>query len=526
MEQMLNKENPQESSKALNDESDLSTPATQLLNHVMSQSESNNSIRALGKDVLNSFGAELVQFLDSTPICTIVIDIAHKVTHWNKAAEFFLGYSRESMVGTSDQWRPFYGYQRPILADLILDREIDLKISRLYQDRLAKSPLIEGAYHASDFFPNLGAQGLWLHFTAAPLFDREGKVIGAIEILEDITERREAQHALEHAHANLERLVIHRTNQLKEANNKLESDLLYRQSIEQELMARNAELMKVNQDLSSAQNQLMQSEKMVSIGQLAAGVAHEINNPIGYIFSNIGSLEKYVDTLFDMLRFYESIEHQISSVDAKEQLKKMKEQCELSYLIEDIPELIGQSKEGIDRVRKIVQDLKDFSRVDSNLEWQWTNLHPGFDSTLNVVNNEVKYKADVIKNYGDIPDIECLPSQINQVILNLVVNASHAMGDDRGTITLTTLREDDHVIIKVEDNGSGIPPELLTRIFDPFFTTKPIGKGTGLGLSLSYGIIQKHHGELTVESRLGIGTCFKIRLPIQQSDKNITSESL
>jgi len=112
------------------------------------------------------------------------------------------------------------------------------------------------------------------------------------------------------------------------------------------------------------------------------------------------------------------------------------------------------------------------------------------------------------------------------VILNLVVNASHAMGDDRGTITLTTLREDDHVIIKVEDNGSGIPPELLTRIFDPFFTTKPIGKGTGLGLSLSYGIIQKHHGELTVESRLGIGTCFKIRLPIQQSDKNITSESL
>ncbi len=502
------------------------TPATQILNQVNCGLESTVLKNALSNDVLSNLGIELTQFLDSTPICTIVIDMTHTVTHWNKAAEFFLGYSRTSMIGTSNQWRPFYGYPRPILADLILDREIDVKINRLYQDRLAKSSLIDGAYHATDFFPNLGENGLWLHFTAAPLFDRDGKVMGAIEILEDITERREAQHALEHAHTNLERLVIHRTNQLKEANSRLESDLQYRQSIEHELMTRNAELMKVNQDLSSAQDQLMQSEKMASIGQLAAGVAHEINNPIGYIFSNIGSLEKYVGSLFEMLRFYESIEHQINSVDSREQLKKMKEQFELAYLVEDIPELIEQSKEGIDRVRKIVQDLKDFSRVDSSLEWQWVNLHPGFDSTLNVVNNEVKYKADVVKNYGDIPDIECLPSQINQVLLNLVVNASHAMGDERGTITLTTSREDDHVIIKVEDNGSGIPPELLTRIFDPFFTTKPIGKGTGLGLSLSYGIVKKHHGELSVESRLGIGTCFKIRLPIQQSDKNITSESL
>lgn len=521
MENNLNKENSQESDKEL----ELTTPATQILTQVSSTRHSSISKNSLSSDALSNMGAELAQFLDSTPICTIVIDITHTVTHWNKAAEFFLGYSRESMVGTSNQWRPFYGYQRPILADLILDHEISVKANNLYQDRLAKSSLIEGAYHATDFFPNLGVNGLWLHFTAAPLFDRDEKVIGAIEILEDITERREAQHALEHAHANLERLVVHRTNQLRAANLKLESDIQYRQTIEQELIARNAELMKVNQDLSSAQDQLMQSEKMASIGQLAAGVAHEINNPIGYIFSNIGSLEKYVDSLFEMLRFYASIEHQITSPESREQLKNLKEQFELAYLIEDIPELIEQSKEGIDRVRKIVQDLKDFSRVDSNLEWQWVNLHPGFDSTLNVVNNEVKYKADVVKNYGEIPDIECLPSQINQVLLNLVVNASHAMGDERGTITLTTLREDDHIVIRVEDNGSGIPPELLSRIFDPFFTTKPIGKGTGLGLSLSYGIIKKHHGELTVESRLGVGTCFTIRLPIQQSDKNITSES-
>jgi two-component system NtrC family sensor kinase len=475
-------------------------------------------------DALNLMGVELFQFLNSTPIPTIVIDVHHKITHWNKACEYFLGYSAAIMVGSKDQWKPFYKYPRPILADLILSDEGTTQVSELYENKYALSTLIRGAYHATDFFPNLGQSGLWLHFTAAPLFSHEGKIIGAIEFFEDITERRDAEDALKKAHNNLESLVIKRTNQLKDVNEKLEADILYRQRIEQELIARNAELMALNKELSSAQEQLMQSEKMASIGQLAAGVAHEINNPVGYIFSNVGSLEKYLTNLFEMLNFYESIENQIPSEETKKQIRQLKEKIELDYLKEDIPDLMSQSKEGIDRVRKIVQDLKDFSHVDSNSEWQWTNLHNGIDSTLNVVNNEIKYRADIIKEYGNIPDIECLPSQLNQVFMNLVVNASHAITSERGTITIRTEHIGEEVLISLIDTGAGIPADVLPRIFDPFFTTKPIGKGTGLGLSLSYGIIKKHHGDIYVSSEIGKGTTFTIRLPIQHVRDDTSSE--
>jgi len=179
---------------------------------------------------------------------------------------------------------------------------------------------------------------------------------------------------------------------------------------------------------------------------------------------------------------------------------------------------MDESREGITRVRKIVQDLKDFSRVDANQEWQWADLHAGIDSTLNIVSNEVKYKADVIKEYGDIPEIECQPSHINQVIMNIVVNGAHAITGERGVIKIRTGCQDDHVWIEISDNGAGIPKEFQSRIFDPFFTTKPIGSGTGLGLSLSYGIIQKHNGRIEVQSEPGQGTTFRITLPVRQQD--------
>jgi len=264
------------------------------------------------------------------------------------------------------------------------------------------------------------------------------------------------------------------------------------------------------------QGQLVQSEKLASIGQLAAGVAHEINNPIGYIFSNFGTLEGYLDKLFEMLAAYEQAEPGVNPPDAAHRLRGLREQVELEFLKEDIPVLMRESKQGIVRVRQIVQDLKDFSRVDSTQDFQWANLHHGIDSTLNVVASEIKYKADVVKEYGDIPDIECLPSQLNQVVMNLVVNAAHAMGDARGRIVIRTGTEDDQVWLEVADNGSGIPPETLTRIFEPFFTTKPVGKGTGLGLSLSYGIVQKHQGRIEADSVVGQGTTFRVTLPIRR----------
>jgi len=293
--------------------------------------------------------------------------------------------------------------------------------------------------------------------------------------------------------------------------------------LEERVRERTREITRTNEALQAEiserkhlQEQLMQSEKLASIGQLAAGVAHEINNPIGYVFANFGALEGYLGQLFDMLAAYESAERSVSAPDVAAGLRDLREQVELDFLKEDIPVLMRESKQGIARVREIVQNLKDFSRVDSAQEWQWANLHQGIDATLNIVASEVKYRAEVVKEYGLIPDIECLPSQINQVVMNLVINAAHAIGERHGRITIRTGTQNEHVWLEVADTGSGISQDTLKRIYEPFFTTKPVGKGTGLGLSLSYGIVQMHQGHIDVSSVVGQGTTFRVTLPIRR----------
>jgi len=300
--------------------------------------------------------------------------------------------------------------------------------------------------------------------------------------------------------------------------------VMAQESVEAELLRRNQELTELNEKLCRAQEQLLQSEKLASIGQLAAGVAHEINNPISFVFSNFGTLQTYVVDLLRVLVEYEKAEQFISNPEVVTQIAMLREQVDLEFLMGDVPVLMSESREGIERVRKIVQDLKDFSRVDANQDWQWVNLHNGIDSTLNIVNNEVKYKADVIKEYGDIPEVECLPSQINQVIMNIIVNGAQAISGARGRITIRTGTAGGIVWIEISDTGSGIPKAIQTRIFDPFFTTKPIGSGTGLGLSLSYGIIQKHGGRIDVSSDEGQGTVFRIELPIERGDTPAATE--
>lgn len=285
-----------------------------------------------------------------------------------------------------------------------------------------------------------------------------------------------------------------------------------------ELIKTNRDLKEVNSKLSDTQSKLIQSEKLASIGQLAAGVAHEINNPIGFIFSNFGTLEQYLEDLFQMLDAYEQAEASMSDGAALARIRSLKADLDIDYLKEDIPNLMRESRDGIQRVRKIVQDLKDFSRVDARQEWESVDLHAGIDSTLNIVNNEIKYKADVVKHYGALPEVQCLPSELNQVFMNLLVNAAHAITAERGTITISTGVEGPNVWVEVADTGAGIAQENLQRIFDPFFTTKPVGKGTGLGLSLSYGIVQKHSGRMEVHSELGVGTRFRVTLPIQHEE--------
>lgn len=266
----------------------------------------------------------------------------------------------------------------------------------------------------------------------------------------------------------------------------------------------------LNRKLAAAHSQLLQSEKMASIGQLAAGVAHEINNPVGFVNSNLGTLRTYVEALLTLV---ETAREQLQAGDHADAFEAQLIAHDFAFIREDAPALLNESLEGLMRVRKIVQDLKDFSRVGEN-DWQWANLHAGLDSTLNIVWNEIKYKARVDKQYGTLPEVMCLPSQLNQVFMNLLVNAAQAI-DSQGVITLRTgtLPESDDVWVEVEDNGCGIDEALVPRLFDPFFTTKPVGAGTGLGLSLAFSIVRKHEGHIEVRSQPGKGSCFRLVLP-------------
>ncbi|MFJ7142671.1 ATP-binding protein [Pseudomonas protegens] len=217
-----------------------------------------------------------------------------------------------------------------------------------------------------------------------------------------------------------------------------------------------------------------------------------------------------------MLTAYRQSEEAIAAPELRKRLQSLRESIDLDFLQEDIPLLIKESKDGIGRVEQIVKDLKNFSRVDSDQQWQMADLQQGIDSTLNIVASELKYKADLIKHYQPLPQIECLPSQLSQVVMNLVVNAAQAIGPERGTITLSNGVEGDRVWLEVSDSGCGIGEQHLQKIFDPFFTTKPVGQGTGLGLSLSYGIVQKHGGQISVRSQVGVGSTFRVELPIRQ----------
>ena len=291
-------------------------------------------------------------------------------------------------------------------------------------------------------------------------------------------------------------------------------DVTQRRVRQAELQQRHDELQAAHLRLAGTQEQLLQSEKMASIGLLAAGVAHEINNPIGYVHSNLGTLREYVGALFAL------IEHQdaaLQSVDAglREDIVLQRERLDIDFIVGDLPKLLDESREGIERVTKIVQDLKEFSYVGRGDEMRPSDLHKGLESTLNIVWNDLKYKTRVEKHYGELPLVECHLSEINQVLVNLLINAGQAI-ENRGTITIATGAEDGEAWISIADSGCGIPADVLPRIFDPFYTSKPIGRGTGLGLAIAYSIVSKHHGRIEVESEPGVGTTFRVVLPVVQ----------
>jgi two-component system NtrC family sensor kinase len=276
-----------------------------------------------------------------------------------------------------------------------------------------------------------------------------------------------------------------------------------------------AEVERRHQENQQVHLQLLQSEKLAAIGQLAAGIAHEINTPIGFVNSNLNSLDTYLSDIFTVFDAYDAqITNSPIEPDALQKLIELKQQKDINYLRSDIPQLLAESREGLSRVRDIIQDLKDFSHIESN-NWESIDLHKGIDSTLNIIGNELKYHCTVHKEYGNIPEIVCLPSQINQVFMNLLINAAQAI-EIQGDIIIRTNCNDKDVWVEIEDNGKGIAPEHLPRLFEPFFTTKPVGKGTGLGLSISQNIVRKHGGRIEVSSEIGQGSTFRIWLPIHR----------
>lgn len=568
------------------------------------------------QDSLLEMTKMLTQIIDGASVASLVIDRHHRVTHWNTACERMTGIRRSEVLGSREGWRAFYQEKRPLLADMVVDGVDEATLRSFYGGHLNRSSIVTGGVEVEAFFPQFGVSGKWLFFTAAPLYDAHGQVIGAIETLQDVTARRTSEEALLRHRNELEEIVRQRSAELATTARELElfvanspigvafssggiiqrvnpamadmfgyaaseavgmpgrsfylcdedhasfgryagpllsqgepihSEMWMRHAdghaiwvqidahvadtndtahgtwwmmqdrsdirdAQEQLQARVHELDAMNHQLAEAQNQLLQQDKMASIGQLAAGVAHEINNPIGFVSSNLNTLRQYVNGLLGLSEACDAVLAAPADAAASQAMARKREEIEIEFLREDLPQLLDECADGLGRVKKIVQDLKDFSRVDHS-DWAEADLNVGLESTLNVVRHEVKYKAEVIRQLTPLPPVTCLAAQLNQVFMNLIVNAAHAIVD-KGTITLLSGVEQDWAWVQVEDTGCGMSAETQRRIFEPFFTTKDVGKGTGLGMSLSFSIVQKHGGAIQVRSAVGQGTAIRVWLPV------------
>jgi signal transduction histidine kinase len=277
----------------------------------------------------------------------------------------------------------------------------------------------------------------------------------------------------------------------------------------EQLRTAHEELQAAYKELQATQMQLIQREKMASVGQLVAGVAHELNNPIGFVYSNVTTLEDFARRLRGMLDVYRAValpEPERAQVQAEWDTRKV------DYALKYLDSMTLGIKEGAERARKIVRDLRVFARSQDDV-WQTVDVHEELESSLTLLNHLLKDRVTVHRKFGDVPPVECIRSQIDQVFLNLLANAAQAI-QGPGAITIETSSDDGMVVLRISDTGPGIPPDLIGRIFDPFFTTKPVGEGTGLGLSISYEIVKKHGGDIRAESEDGAGAAFTVRLPI------------
>jgi signal transduction histidine kinase len=326
------------------------------------------------------------------------------------------------------------------------------------------------------------------------------RLITTLQIEHD--KREQYQLDLEHLNQSLENRVERRTKMLAD---------------------KNAQLQQTNLDLQRAQAQLAQAEKMSSIGQLAAGVAHEINNPIGFVNSNLSSLKDYLATyklLTTQLQDYLDCKDAFERRDKAHVLKDFMLEEDIHFISSDVGELITESIDGLTRVKDIVQSLKQFSRADSD-EMHLIDINACIDTTLKMVSNELKYHCNITTQFAELPKINANMGKLTQVLTNLLVNAGHAI-EGNGEIKISTQLIGEHIAIAVQDSGRGIEEAHINQLFDPFFTTKKESEGTGLGLAISYGIVQEHGGEIKVDSKINKGTTFTVVLPLEQEQKKLT----
>ncbi|MBF0331402.1 MAG: PAS domain S-box protein [Candidatus Omnitrophica bacterium] len=419
------------------------------------------------------------------------------------------GYDGEELLGKS-------------LYDHIHPDDLDIFPSLGFKP----SPGPDGHFKHEFRLRRKGGEYAWFEFNGKLAIDFPDTNKGDfILISRNISERKEAERVLATYRQKLQKDVEERTMSLAKANERLMLDKAEVEAANKALWQKHQAMMRMMEELNESNRkvELIHSkfvfvERMASLGQLAAGVAHEINNPMGYIVNNLNALGDYTEKIEELLKTYSELEESLRSqqeapkTDMLWLVEEMKQAVDVNFIIADLRKLLLETHQGAERIKRIVDDLRAFARNDKMVP-EYAQVHEIMESAVNIVWSELKYKAKVTRKFSGTCGLYCYPGQLEQVFINLLINAAHAI-THQGEIVLEIAEVEDSVVVRVTDNGCGIPSELQMKIFEPFFTTKETGSGTGLGLSIAYGIIQKHHGDITVSSEAGLGTTFTVKLPM------------